>query len=74
MRTKTFVSEPQEKLTVDYTYKYKQPTITFDDPYLCNKKMEQYVKCTHSQSNHSICDKLYDNYLQCVSSVSESTS
>ena len=44
MRTKTFVSEPQEKLTVDYTYKYKQPTITFDDPYLCNKKMEQYVK------------------------------
>ena len=48
--------------------KNKEPTITFDDPYLCNKKMEQYVKCTHEQSNHSICDKLYDNYLQCVSS------
>ena len=48
--------------------KLNQPTITFDDPYLCNKKMEQYVKCTHEQSNHSICDKLYDNYLLCVSS------
>ena len=70
MRTKTIVSEPQEKLTVDYTPFLicnadssatnelkvtlpfgifnaewcKQPTITFDDPYLCNKKMEQYVK------------------------------
>lgn len=63
--------EPQEnkKICLDKApYKNKEPTITFDDPYLCNKKMEQYVKCTHEQSNHSICDKLYDNYLQCVSS------
>jgi len=61
--------EPQEnKKIYSDTPKNKEPTITFDDPYICNKKMEQYVKCTHEQSNHSICDKLYDNYLQCVSS------
>jgi hypothetical protein len=57
------INEPQNTPN-----KLNQPTITFDDPYLCNKKMEQYVKCTHEQSNHSICDKLYDNYLLCVSS------
>ena len=45
--------EPQEnkKICLDKApYKNKEPTITFDDPYLCNKKMEQYVKCTHEQS------------------------
>ena len=65
--TKSGASEACKGLCPD-TPKNKEPTITFDDPYLCNKKMEQYVKCTHEQSNHSICDKLYDNYLQCVSS------